>query len=110
MSEKSSLQDRRYSEVINELVETIAVGEACYDFFNTEVGRYLLLQASETEEQAFREWLEVDPEDAKAIREIQHKAAVPKLVIAWLRDAVKLGEAARQQAEQQIAEEDGHEE
>lgn len=103
MAEK--LKDDRYSECISELIEPIAVGEACYAFFNSDVGRYLLLRASETEEQAFREWLEVDPSDAKAIRECQEKAAIPKLVIAWLRDAVKEGEAAQQQAEQLIAEE-----
>ena len=105
MAESEVLHDDRYSEVINELIEKIAVGEACYDFFNTDVGRYLLLQASEAEEQAFREWLEIDPADAKAIQECQDKAVIPKLVIAWLRDAVKEGSAAQQQAEQLMAEE-----
>jgi len=82
-------EQEEYSEVIAELRQTLEVGSAAKSFFDTIVGRYLLRQASLEEEQAFKEWLDVDPEDAKAIRLIQERARVPKLVFAWLRDAVR---------------------
>jgi hypothetical protein len=98
------IEEREYSEGIQELLSTIQEGEACYSFFNTHIGRYLLEQSSQEEEEAFKEWLEIDATDAKAIRACQHKAQIPKLVFAWLRDAVTKAADANQLIAEELEE------
>lgn len=69
-------------------------------FWNSELGDYLK-GVSEQEIEGYRTDLElVDPEDAKAIREIQYKIAIAKGCLAWLDDAIK----ASYEAEEQLKE------
>jgi len=60
-------------------------------FFDSSMGRYLLQKATEIEVSAFRAFCDADPEDAKAIRRIQEDQRIPKLVFAWLEDAIREG-------------------
>ena len=106
MSEQSELPREEYPEEINELLAEIELGSACYNFLLTDLGRYLISKALDEEEAAFKEWQLIDETDAKAIRACQQKAIIPKLVIAWLQDAVKLGSAATQQLETTMAEDE----
>lgn len=91
-------QQDEYNEVLNELAGAIALGDEVRDFFKTQIGRYLLDRAIEEKEAAFKQWQDIDPKDALAIRECQMQAAAPGLIFAWLQDAVTNGEVAREQA------------
>jgi hypothetical protein len=88
-----------FSAEIERLLQDVALAAEAKEFFNSTIGRYLLQQASEAEVSAFRGFIEVDPDDAKAIRKVQEDAKIPKLVFAWLQDAITKGNNALKQAE-----------
>lgn len=94
-----------YSEVIQELLEDVSLGETCRNFLtNTEVGRYLISQAAIEEHAAYMQWQQIDPSNAEAIRECQFQAQTPSRVVAWLRDAITKGADANQQIAMELEE------
>jgi len=64
-------------------------------FLNTSVGRYLIGRAEIEEQEALQSLGEVDPEDPKAIREIQFKLQVARAVPRWIQDAIQSGRIAQ---------------
>ena len=77
-----------YSNDIEEALVAARLGADAAAFFDSSIGRYLLQKATEVEMSAFRSFAEVDPKDAEAIRKIQEDQRIPKLVFAWLEDAI----------------------
>lgn len=92
-----SERDARIDEVLQDIAKDAETGDLAHKFLKGKVGRYLIDQALIDEEQAFQEFLEVDPQDAHAVRAIQERGRSPKVVIAWLQDAIRKGAAADQQ-------------
>jgi len=88
--------DNGYSTEIETALASIRQGTDARAFFDSSIGRYLLQKATEIEVTAFRAFCDADPEDAKAIRKIQEDQRVPKLVFAWLEDAINAGLEAGQ--------------
>lgn len=82
------------SKEIQFQLELVHTAQVVKDFCVTPVGRYLLDRATEAEETAFKEFGSVDPEDPKEVRQIQENARIPKLVFAWLQDAIIDGNKA----------------
>jgi hypothetical protein len=97
-------QQSEYQEVLNELSADIELGNAARDFFESPIGRYLLDCAIKEQEQAFREWRDIDPSDALAIQKCQMQSLAPSLVFAWLNGAVTTGDAALEQANSYLEE------
>lgn len=76
------------------LFAEVALGIRTKEFLNTDTGR-LITGRAEIELLEARAALEqVDPEDAKAVREIQTKAAVARKMITWLNEVIENGNQA----------------
>lgn len=82
------------SKEIEFQLSLVHTAQVMKDFCVSPVGRYLLERASEAEESAFKEFGTVDPEDPKQVRQVQENARIPKLVFAWLQDAIVDGNKA----------------
>jgi len=95
----------QYEELIKSLRSDIELSSKCLDFLDSELGRYLLTKAKEAEESAFQSFVDVDPQDVNAIREIQGNAAIPKLLFGWLEDAILAGNIAEPQYKELIEDE-----
>lgn len=74
-------------------VMTIALGDDCAAFMNSNVGMYLQGRSEEIVADCQAKLLTVDPDDRKAIRDLQHKAAVATEALQWLLQAALDGEA-----------------
>lgn len=69
-------------------------------FLESDIGVYLV-QCAQTEiNEATEKLVRVDPEDPKAIRDLQHKIRVAESVVGWLADAVRSGTQAREAIEE----------
>jgi len=69
-------------------------------FLESDIGVYLT-QCAQTEiNEAIEKLVKVDPEDPKAIRDLQHKIRVAESVMGWLADAVRSGSQAREAIEE----------
>ena len=89
---KPEIQRKR----IEELYHDAMLGELASRFINEDLGRYLLECAIRQEDSANVELQQVDPTDAAAIRKFQLQARTPKLLFAWLEDAIRIGNNAIQ--------------
>lgn len=65
-------------------------------FLESDVGTYIV-QCADTEIDAATEKLkDVNPEDPKAIRDLQFKIRVAQSVVGWLGDAIRSGAQAKE--------------
>lgn len=69
----------------------IAVAVAVERFLNSEVGELLLGMAQQEVQQAQEALLSVDPENTKAIRDLQQHAKVGRWFEHWLKELVTRG-------------------
>jgi len=70
-------------------------------FLETDVGQYLQQCAETDVAEAMGKLRYADPEDPKAIRELQFKIRVAEAVVGWLSDAINAGQQARAMLETQ---------
>jgi hypothetical protein len=68
----------------------------CVDFLRSEIGRYLEGCAVQDIKDCAIELLDVDASDADAIRKIQTKAGSARNFLAWLNEAIAIGENSGQ--------------
>lgn len=83
--------------LVRELMESAATGEAAKLFLNSEFGRGITARAVEEVEEAYADFVEADPNDAKLIAYIQRRIKVPIRAITWLTEAVDAGDYAMRQ-------------
>ena len=76
------------------LVRWATFGRQVEDFCEGPIGQYLLTKARQESQDAADQLKLVDPEDATAVRALQHKARVADSILAWLGDAIHEGQAA----------------
>lgn len=69
-------------------------------FLETDVGTYIVRCAQSDIETATEKLQSVDPEDPKAIRELQFKIRVAQSVMGWLGDAIRSGSQAKEVIEE----------
>ena len=70
------------------LIAEARLGLQTKEFFGSPLGRYILGRAIKSKEEAFEAWISVAPEDVETIRELQFRARLPSLVVAWLNEAM----------------------
>lgn len=67
------------------------------DWVRTPVVRYLIERSEHEVRAALEELKHVDAEDAKAVRELQHRIGVCECWQQWIEDAITEGENAHEQ-------------
>lgn len=85
------------SDDTNLLTQQAEFGLQVQSFLQSKIGRYLIQRAEAQVEEATEGLKTVDPEDPKAIRELQNQVAVAASVQYWLADAILAGDSAQQQ-------------
>lgn len=86
------------SDTADKELEAIAAGGMDVEaFMRSTVGRYVLNRAQEEIEEARTQLEAVDPEDPKAIRDLQFVIAVARATTSWLSEAVAEGKNAEEQ-------------
>lgn len=71
-----------------ELFEQVRLGIDIERLFGSRVGAYLLDKIKSTREEALDALADVDPNNPKAIRDLQFKVKVVDAIDGWLSDAV----------------------
>jgi uncharacterized FAD-dependent dehydrogenase len=82
-----------------ELEAVITLGMDAEAFMRSNVGRYLAQRAAEEIEVARTSLETVDPEDAKAVRDLQFVIAVARATTSWMKEAIDDGRNAAEQLE-----------
>lgn len=77
------------------LLTEARIGIEAEQFLRTSVGQYLIGRAELEEREALESLGEVDPENAKAVREAQFRLQVARAVPRWLSDAIQSGRIAQ---------------
>ena len=90
------VDEEGFSLELKRLLATVEEGNKAREFLDSDIGSYLLAKAGQAEVSAFQEFLEVDPTDAMAIRDIQERGRSPKVMFSFLRDALENGQQAQE--------------
>jgi hypothetical protein len=77
-------------------VRRAVFGRQVEHFLESDIGQYLAQCAQADIEEATEKLCRVDPEDPKAIRELQNKIRVAESVMGWLADAIRSGEQSHE--------------
>lgn len=78
----------------SELLAEAVLGKDAEEFLASDLGRLMVARAAEEETEALEGLRNVDPEDAKAIRELQNKAWRAQSFGAWLHEIIVTGNEA----------------
>ena len=70
------------------LIAESRLGSQTKEFLKSPVGRFIAGRALKAKEEAFEAWINVEPCDEDAIRELQFRARLPQIVISWLDEAI----------------------
>ena len=76
-------------------------GEVEYFVQNDPIGRYLIEKAKREVTEALEALGDADPDDAAAVRKIQHRLRVARSVPKWLGEAIEEGHSARAQLQEE---------
>ena len=99
MSEEN---DRReLDDDLKVILDEIRLSEEGERFMKSKLGEYILDCALREEEVARAQWKLVDPCNAEKIRELQYQARVPNLLFCWVNEAIRKGNEAMMQLEQE---------
>ena len=82
-----------------ELYAEAMLGDDAAEFFQSEIGRYVLERAREQTEDASAKLQDVDPTDAKTIRDLQNDIYRAGQAIKWLNEMIIAGKEAMKQLE-----------
>ena len=70
------------------LIAESRLGSQTKEFLKSPVGRFIAGRALKAKEEAFEAWINVEPCDEDAIRELQFRARLPQIVISLLDEAI----------------------
>lgn len=86
-----------------DLEQRVVLGLDTEAFLGSNVGRYIVQRAQEEIDEA-RESLEtVDPENAKAVRDLQFVIGVARATVQWMKEAVADGQNAAEEMVRQAS-------
>lgn len=80
---------------------TYYLGLEAEDFLNSELGRHIIQIRDNIIEDCKTKLMHVDPENTKAIRDLQEQIMIANAAIGWLRDTIQEGNEAKYRMEQQ---------
>jgi hypothetical protein len=78
----------------NVLVRAGVFGRQVEQFFETDIGDYILQRAQKEIDEAVFKLKKVNPRDAELIQTYQNDIRVCESIISWLADAIAQGQAA----------------
>jgi hypothetical protein len=78
------------------LLAEARLGMQAKEFFKSPVGKFIAGRALKAKEEAFEAWMNIEPSEEEAIRELQFRARLPQLVIVWLEEAINQAQHAEQ--------------
>lgn len=93
--ERDPGQAQAEQQDLQQIRNVIAFGMDVEQFGKSPIGVYLIERANRDAEAATNELKTVDPENPKAIRDLQNKARTAELFLSWLGEAVSAGENAQ---------------
>ena len=94
-------EQREIDQELQAKFDEIMLMEEGKSFLTSKLGIYLRDCALMDEEQAWKQWVDMDPTDSEAIMKLQFKAKVPNLVFSWIFDALRRGREAEELLEQE---------
>ena len=77
-----------------ELYKEAVLGEDAQNFWNTELGQWVVGKSLKESESATEKLREIDPEDSKTIRELQNEIQISERCLVWLNEAIVSGKQA----------------
>lgn len=92
--EQPTREQQDEARELDEARNEMAFGMDVQQFMATAIGGYLKARANQHMQEAFQDFLTVDPTDHKAVVDIQVRGRTPAALLSWLGDAVANGEAA----------------
>jgi hypothetical protein len=78
------------------LIAEARLGSQAKDFLKSPVGQFIAGRALKAKQEAFEAWMNVEPHDEEAIRELQFRARLPQLVVRWLEEAINQAKHAEE--------------
>ena len=75
-------------------VRLAVFGKQVEDFFETDIGNYILKRAQAEIDNATRDLRDVDPTDTRSVMKAQLNLKVAESVIKWLGDAIVAGQSS----------------
>ena len=85
------------NQQIQELQGVIAFGMDTQAFMGGQLGRFLQAKANAQIAQAQEDLCTANPDDPKAIRDLQNKVAVAAMFLSWMGEAVEEGRNAERE-------------
>jgi len=85
--------DEMDDEFSEEMFQVAKFGLEARNFFESDLGQYLVNKATSEAEAAVRAFRMADPTDAKEMMKTQNAINIPHKIIDWIRETIKEGEA-----------------
>lgn len=73
------------------------LGEAAHEWWNSDLGKYIIGRSFQETERIRTELGSVDPEDSKKIRELQNAIKIAEKALIWMNEQIETGREALQQ-------------
>lgn len=77
-----------------QLYKDAILGQDAEQFFTTELGQWVLKKSLAESEKAATELRAVDPENSKAVRELQNEIMIAERCLIWFNNAIRAGKQA----------------
>ena len=87
-------------------IETARLGIEAQQFTNSNLFRYMVGRAKSEIEKQTAKLVDVDPDNAKGIRDIQNMINKPKMALSWIEEVIKAGKLAVNQLHEEDAAEE----
>tara|TARA_S200000501_G_scaffold100841_1_gene94352 strand:- start:2843 stop:3118 length:276 start_codon:yes stop_codon:yes gene_type:complete len=78
------------------LLAEARLGLQTQEFLKSPVGKFIAGRALKAKQEAFEAWVNVEPCDEDAIRELQFRARLPQIIISWLDEAINQAQHAEE--------------
>jgi hypothetical protein len=78
------------------LIAEARLGLQTKEFLKSPVGKFITGRALKAKQEAFEAWINIEPCEEEAIRELQFRARLPQIVIAWLDEAINQAKYAEE--------------
>ena len=78
------------------LLAEARLGLHTQEFLKSPVGKFIAGRALKAKQEAFEAWVNVEPCDEDAIRELQFRARLPQIIISWLDEAINQAQHAEE--------------
>jgi hypothetical protein len=78
------------------LIAEARLGLQTKEFLKSPVGKFIAGRALKAKQEAFDAWINIEPCEEEAIRELQFRARLPQIVMTWLDEAINQAKYAEE--------------